>query len=51
MYKGAGVPEGKKSLSYKLVMRRNDGTMEAEEADKSVEKILKALGEIGVTLR
>ncbi|MGN0655466.1 MAG: phenylalanine--tRNA ligase subunit beta [Ruminiclostridium sp.] len=51
MYKGAGVPEGKKSLSYKLIMRRNDGTMEAEEADKSVEKILKALGEIGVTLR
>lgn len=51
MYKGVGIPEGKKSLSYKLIMRKNDKTMEAEEADKSVEKVLKALGEIGVTLR
>ena len=51
MYKGAGVPEGKKSLSYKLVMRRADKTMETEEADKSVEKILKALEEKGITLR
>ncbi len=51
MYKGVGVPEGKKSLSYKLIMRKNDKTMETEEADKSVEKVLKALGEIGVTLR
>jgi len=51
MYKGAGVPEGKKSLSYKLVMRRDDKTMENEEADKSVEKILKALAEKNITLR
>lgn len=51
MYKGVGIPEGKKSLSYKLIMRKNDKTMETEEADKSVEKVLKALGEIGVTLR
>ena len=51
MYKGVGIPEGKKSLSYKLIMRKNDKTMEDEEADKSVEKVLKALGEIGVTLR
>ena len=51
LYKGTGVPDGKKSLSYKLVMRREDKTMEAEEADKSVEKILKALGEKNITLR
>ena len=51
MYKGTGIPEGKKSLSYKLILRKNDKTMEAEEADKTVEKVLKALGEIGVTLR
>ena len=51
MYKGAGIPEGKKSLSYKLVMRREDKTMETEEADKSVEKILKALAEKNITLR
>lgn len=51
LYRGAGIPEGKKSVSYKLTFRRADRTMEAEEADRSVEKILKALGEKGVTLR
>lgn len=51
MYKGPGVLPGKKSLSYSLVMRREDKTMEAEEADKSVEKILKALSEKNITLR
>ena len=51
MYKGAGVPEGKKSLSYTIVMRRDDKTMETEEADKSVERILKALGEKNIVLR
>ena len=51
MYKGTGIPEGKKSLSYKLILRKNDKTMEAEEADKTVEKVLKALGEMGITLR
>lgn len=51
LYRGAGIPEGKKSVSYKLTFRRADRTMEAEEADRSVEKILKALDEKGVTLR
>ncbi len=51
LYEGVGVPEGKKSVSYKLVFRRADKTMETEEADKAVEKVLKALGEIGATLR
>ena len=31
MYKGEQVPEGKKSLSYKLVLRK-DGSMTDEEA-------------------
>ena len=51
LYEGVGVPEGKKSVSYKLIFRRADKTMETEEADKSVEKILKALSEIGAVLR
>ncbi len=51
LYEGVGVPEGKKSVSYKLVFRRADKTMETEEADKAVEKVLKALAEIGATLR
>ncbi len=51
LYEGVGVPEGKKSVSYKLVFRRADKTMETEEADKAVEKVLKALEAIGATLR
>ena len=51
LYEGVGVPEGKKSVSYKLVFRRADKTMETEEADKAVEKVLKALAEIGAVLR
>ena len=51
MYKGTGVPEGKKSLSYKLVLRHKDRTMENDEADKTVEKVLKALAEKDITLR
>lgn len=51
IYEGVGVPEGKKSVSYKLVFRRADKTMETEEADKIVEKVLKALEAIGAVLR
>ncbi len=50
MYKGGQVPEGKKSLSYKMVLRK-DGTMTDEEADKSVERVLKALAERDIVLR
>ncbi|MGN1338788.1 MAG: phenylalanine--tRNA ligase subunit beta, partial [Oscillospiraceae bacterium] len=50
MYKGEQVPEGKKSLSYNLVLRK-DGSMTDEEADAVVSKVLKALAEKNITLR
>ena len=50
MYKGEQVPECKKSLSYKLVLRK-DGSMTDEEADAVVAKVLKALAEKNITLR
>ncbi len=50
MYKGEQVPAGKKSLSYKMVLRK-DGTMTDEEADSSVERVLKALAEKDIVLR
>ncbi len=50
MYKGEQVPEGKKSLSYKLVLRK-DGSMTDEEADAVVAKVLKSLAEKNITLR
>ncbi|MFR0871085.1 MAG: hypothetical protein ACLSG5_06705 [Oscillospiraceae bacterium] len=49
MYKGEHS-EGKKSLSYKLVLRK-DGSMTDEEADAVVAKVLKALAEKNITLR
>lgn len=50
MYKGEQVPEGKKSLSYNLVLRK-DGSMTDEEADAVVAKVLKSLAEKNITLR
>lgn len=43
-------PRDKKSLSYKLVLRK-DGSMTDEEADAVVAKVLKALAEKNITLR
>ena len=51
MYKGEQVPAGMKSLSYKLILRKKDATLTDDEADAVVAKVLKALENIGVTLR
>lgn len=51
IYTGEQVPEGKKSLSYKMIMRKKDATLTDAEADTIVEKVLRALSDIGVTLR
>ncbi len=51
MYKGEQVPEGKKSLSFKLVLRKNDGTLTDTEADTVISKILKSLDEKNIKLR
>jgi len=51
MYTGAQVPEGKKSMSYKLVFRKKDATLTDEETDKAVAKILRALENKNITLR
>ncbi|MCL2086995.1 MAG: phenylalanine--tRNA ligase subunit beta [Oscillospiraceae bacterium] len=51
VYKGAQIPSGKKSLSYKLVLRKPDTTLTDEQADKSVALILKALAQNNIELR
>lgn len=52
VYKGAGIPDGKKSVAYSLVFRHQDKTMNDADADKSVANILKRLqAEAGITLR
>lgn len=51
VYKGKQIEEGKKSVSYSISMRSHDGTLTDEQADKAMEKALKALKEINVSLR
>lgn len=51
VYRGEQVPEGKKSLSYKLILRKPDGTLTDEESDKITGKVLNALAAKNIVLR
>ena len=51
IYEGAQIMEGCKSLAYKIVFRAKDRTLTDEEVTNAMDKIIKALEEIGVTLR
>ena len=43
IYRGKGVDEGKKSVAFSLVLRADDRSLTAEEADADVKSILEAL--------
>ena len=45
MYTGKGVPDGKKSVAFRLTFRLPDKTMNDAEAEQAVSKILKKLKE------
>lgn len=51
IYTGEQVPDGKKSLSYKLTFRKSDATLTDEELDKIMSKVIDALAEKNITLR
>jgi len=51
VYRGAQVPQGKKSVAYNITLRSADKTLTDEEANSAMKKILKALGELGAELR
>jgi len=51
IYAGDQIPDGKKSLSYKLIFRKPDATLTDAETDAVMEKILRALEEKGITRR
>ena len=52
VYRGAQVGENKKSVSFSVSLRASDRTLNDEEADSAVKKILKTLEkELGITLR
>jgi phenylalanyl-tRNA synthetase beta chain len=44
-FRGKQIGEGRKSVSLRLVFRKQDGTMKSEEADASVARAISALRE------
>ena len=52
IYRGANIPEGKKSVAFNLVLRADDRSLTGEEADEDVTSILETLEkELGAVLR
>ncbi len=51
IYRGEQIEKGKKSISYSLTLRSYESTLNDEQADKTMEKVLKALKEQGAELR
>ena len=52
IYRGTGVPEGKKSLAFSLELRADDRTLTDTDSESVMEKVLKALQEnCAATLR
>ena len=52
IYRGKGVPDGKKSVAFNLVLRADDRSLTSEEADADVKAILEVLQqEAGAVLR
>ncbi len=52
VYKGKGIPEGKKSVAYSMSLRASDRTLKDEECDNAMQKAIAALeSEFGAALR
>ena len=52
IYRGTGVPEGKKSVAFALELRADDRTLTDTDSENVVNKILTALKDkLNVTLR
>ena len=52
IYRGVGVPEGKKSMAFSLELRSDDKTLTDTDSETVITKVLAALStEIGATLR
>ncbi len=51
VYKGSQIEKGKKSVAFKIVLRSSESTLTDEQADKDINKIIKALSTINAILR
>ena len=52
IYRGTGVPEGKKSLAFSLILRADDRTLTDTDSEGVISKVLSAVQDkLGATLR
>lgn len=51
VYKGSQIAQGKKSVAFNISMRASDRTLNDEEVNGAMSKILKALEELGAQIR
>ena len=52
VYEGAGVPDGKRSLAYRVLLQHTERTLSGDEVDKAQADILAGLErEVGAQLR
>ena len=51
VYTGEQIEAGKKSVSYSISMRSHEATLTDEQADKTMEKVVKALSALGAERR
>ena len=51
VYKGSQIADGKKSVAFNITMRASDRTLTDEEVGGAMNKILKALEELGAQIR
>ncbi len=51
VYSGSQIPEGKKSVSFSLVLRSNEATLTDEQVEKVMKKVFDKLNQLGAALR
>lgn len=51
VYRGEGVPEGKKSLNFTVTLGAPDRTLDAKDEEKYLNKVRERAGEVGAELR
>ena len=52
IYRGTGVPEGKKSMAFAMELRADDRTLTDEDSEQVMRKVLEALAQqIGAVIR
>ncbi len=51
VYQGKQIEQGKKSVAFNLTLRSSEGTLNDEQANAAMNKIMAALEKIGAALR